>query len=83
MGRCDKLVGREIVTGRETKVASVDDVLLGDKAEVADFKLGRTYSDSPVAKSGVVSRNAIVDIGSNDRPMIVDLQVAESENFSS
>lgn len=79
--RRDKLVGREIVTSGQTRVASIDDVMLGDEAEVAGFKLGRTHIESPVAKSGAVSRKAIVDIGSQDRPMVVDLETAEREDF--
>lgn len=40
------------------------------------------YIDSPVAESGAVSRKAIVDVGSDERPMIVDLEKAEREEFT-
>jgi sporulation protein YlmC with PRC-barrel domain len=80
--RRDKLVGREMVTSGQTRVASIDDVMLGDDAEVAGFKLGRTHIESPVAESGAVSRKAILDIGTYERPMVVDLEVAEREDFT-
>ncbi|HEX6384459.1 MAG TPA: PRC-barrel domain-containing protein [Anaerolineae bacterium] len=79
--RRDKLAGREIATSGETRVAAIDDVILGEEGEVAGFKLGRTYIESPVAKSGAVSRDAIVDIGSDEHPMVVDLEKAEREDF--
>lgn len=79
--RRDKLTGREIVTGGKTRVATIDDVILGAEGGVAGFKLGRTYIDSPVAKSGAVSREAIVDIGSDEHTMIIDLEKAEGEDF--
>ena len=81
--RRDKLTGREIVTGGKTRVATIDDVILGGEGEVevAGFKLGRTYIDSPVAKSGAVSRAAIVDIGPDEHTMIIDLEKAEREDF--
>lgn len=80
--RRDKLTGREIVTGGGTRVAAIDDVILGAEGEVAGFKLGRAYIDSPVAESGAVSRKAIVDVGSDERPMNVDLEKAEREEFT-
>jgi uncharacterized protein YrrD len=79
--RRDELAGREIVTGGQTRVATIDDVILSDEGVVAGFKLGRAYIESPVAKSGAVSREAIVDIGSNERPMTIDLEKAEHEDF--
>ena len=79
--RRDKLTGREMATAGETRVATIDDVILGEEGEVAGFKLARTYIESPVAKSGAVSRDAIVDIGSDEHPMLVDLEKAEREDF--
>lgn len=44
--------------------------------------LGRTDIDSPVAKGGALSREAIIDIGSDQRSMSVDLGKAEREDFT-
>lgn len=79
--RRDKLTGREMATAGETRVAAIDDVILGEEGEVAGFKLARTYIESPVSKSGAVCRDAVIDIGSDDRPMLVDLEKAEREDF--
>ncbi|HSM57088.1 MAG TPA: PRC-barrel domain-containing protein [Candidatus Sulfomarinibacteraceae bacterium] len=79
--RRDQLTGREIVTAGKTRVAAIDDVILGDEGEVAGFKLGRTYIESPVARRGAVSREAILDVGSDEHPMTVDLEKAEREDF--
>ena len=83
--RRDKIVGRDLVTAGGTKVAAVGDVILGNEAEVAGFTLGKSYIESPVAKSGAVSRDVIVHSPAPEeekKPLVVDLERAERENFS-
>ena len=79
--RRDQLHGRNIDTPGETRIAKLDDVILDEDACVLGFTLGRTYIDSPVAESGAVSRDVIIDTGGEDGIMTIDLEKAEQEKF--
>lgn len=79
--RRDQLNGRNIDTPGGTRIAKLDDVILDDQAGVVGFVLGRTFVESPVAESGAISREVVVDTGAEDGVMTIELEKAELEHF--
>lgn len=79
--RRDQLNGRNVDTPGGTRIARVDDVILDDEANVLGFAFGRTYIESPVAESGAISRDVVIDTGKEDGIMTIDLEKAEQESF--
>lgn len=75
--RLDDLKGREIDTPGGTKVASVGDVVLDEDARVTAVKLGRVHVEGPIAEKRIVPREAVIDSGSEDGKMTIDLIKAE------
>jgi len=74
----DNLRGREIQTDGGTKLGVVEDVILNTALQVLGFKLGKIYVQGPLAEKKAIVREAVMDTGSKDRSMIVNLVVAES-----
>lgn len=72
------LRGREVQTEGGTKLAIVEDVLLDSEARVLGFTLGKVYAEGPLADRKIIVREAITDLGSEDKPMTVILAQAES-----
>ena len=72
------LKGREIQTEGGTKLAVVEDVLLDSEARVLGFALGKVYAEGPLAERMAIAREAITDLGSEDKPMTAILTQAES-----
>ena len=70
--------GREIQTDGGTKLGVVEDVILNLDLEVIGFALGKVYVQGPLAEKMSIVRDAVIDTGSKDRAMVVDLVLAES-----
>lgn len=70
--------GREIQTDGGTKLGVIEDVILNLDLDVLGFQLGKVYVQGPLAEKKAIVRDAVIDTGSKDRAMIVDLVVAES-----
>ena len=77
------LRGREIQTEGGTKLATVEDVLLDNETRVLGFALGKVYAEGPLAERMAIAREAIIDLGSEDKPMTASLTQAESLTISS
>lgn len=80
--RRDQLQGRSITTAGGTKVGTVGDVLIDDEGMVVAFMLAMIYIDSPVTQARMVRRDAVLDIGSINSPMTIDLAKAEQQSLS-
>ena len=76
----ERLIGRTIETAGETVVGSVGDVYLGSMGQVKALALSKVQIDSPVAAAGLVTREAVLDAGSDDASIIVDLAIAERQS---
>ena len=70
--------GREMETARQTKIGTVGDVVLDDDGFVLGFALGKVHIQGPVASRGLVARSAVVSLGDDRTPMVVDLEAAEA-----
>ncbi len=70
--------GREIQTDGGTKLGVIEDVILNLDLEVIGFALGKVYVQGPLAEKMSIVRDAVIDTGSKDRAMVVDLVLAES-----
>ncbi|RMG90607.1 MAG: hypothetical protein D6706_19220 [Chloroflexi bacterium] len=75
--RLDKLRGREIDTPGGTKVGTVGDILLDENGRITGFALSRVYVEGPIAEKGTIPREALLDTGSDDQVMTVDLPKVE------
>ena len=71
------LRGREVQTEGGTKLAVVEDVLLDNESRVLGFTLGKVYAEGPLADRKIIVREAITDLGDEDKPMTVVLAQAE------
>jgi hypothetical protein len=72
------LRGREVQTEGGTKLAVVEDVLLDTESRVLGFTLGKVYAEGPLADRKAIAREAMTDLGSEDKPMTAVLAQAES-----
>lgn len=76
--RLSKLRGRDMDTPGGTKVGTVGDITIGEEGNITGFTLGRVYVEGPVAEQGFIPRRALLDTGSVDGTMSIDLAKAES-----
>lgn len=72
------LRGRELETEGGTKIGTVGDVLLDAETRVLGFTLQKVHIQGPLAERKAIVRNAIVDVGSKDTPMLTILADAEA-----
>ncbi len=70
--------GRDIYSEGQTKLASIDDIVLNAEAEVLGFTLDKVYVRGPVAERKTIARSAISSFGSHDSPMLTTLAEAEA-----
>jgi len=75
--RLSKLRGREMDTPGGTKVGTVGDIIIGEEGHIIGFTLGRVFIEGPIAKKGTIPREALIDTGSEDDVMTVDLPKVE------
>lgn len=77
--RLENLKGREVDTPGGTKVGTVGDVVLDEEARVVAITLSRTYVSGPISEKANVARDAIIDSGSKDGAMTIDMIKAEKD----
>lgn len=71
------LKGREVDTPGGTRVAIIGDVIVGESAEVEGFAFSRVYVEGPISDKRLVMRSAVLDTGSVDGAMTIDIAKAE------
>lgn len=76
--RLSKLRGREIDTQGGTKVGTVGDIVVGEEGNITGFSLSRVYVEGPIAEHGAIPRASLIDTGSVDSVMTIDLPKAET-----
>ena len=72
------LRGREVQTEGGTKLAVVEDVLLDSEARVLGFSLGKVYAEGPLNERRAIAREAISDLGGEEKAMTAVLSQAEA-----
>jgi len=75
--RLAELQGRPVETPGGTKIGKVGDVTVDEEAHVTGFSLTNLSVKGPVAEAQAVARKALVDVGSADGVMLIDLREAE------
>lgn len=76
--RRDKLAGRDVDTPGGTRLGVLGDVLVDATGRITGFALSRVFVEGPVAEKRVVDRSAVLDTGSVDGGMTVDLSLLEA-----
>ncbi len=76
--RLSKLSKREVDTPGGTKVATIGDIILGEQGNITGFALSRVFVEGPIEKNGTIPRGAVIDTGSEDGVMTIDLTRAEN-----
>ncbi len=76
--RRDKLVGRDVDTPGGTRLGVLGDVLVDAAGRITGFALSRVFVEGPVAEKRVVDRRTVLDTGSVDGGMTVDLSLLEA-----
>lgn len=76
--RLAKLRGRQVDTPGGTKVGTIGDIVLGEEGDIIGFALAKVFVEGPVAEQGTIPRDALIDSGSVDQVMTVDLTKAET-----
>jgi uncharacterized protein YrrD len=74
----DDLRGREVESEGGTKVGVIEDVIFNDQGGVVGFALGKVYMQGPISERKSISRDAITNLGTKNKPMIAGLEEAES-----
>jgi sporulation protein YlmC with PRC-barrel domain len=72
------LRGRELQTEGGTKIGVIDHVILDNEARVLGFGLGKVYSQGPLAERKAIARDAILNLGTANEPMTINLAQAET-----
>lgn len=80
--RRDTLNGREIDTVGGTKIGTVGDIILDQRARVAGFTLDRQFVTGPLADRGAFGRTAVTDPGTTSNRMTIDLARAERQHIA-
>ncbi len=75
--RLDDLRGRDVDTPGGTKVGAVGDVALDAEARIVGVTLSKVHVAGPIAEERYIARSAMLDTGSADGAMTVDLAKAE------
>ncbi|MGH2537615.1 MAG: PRC-barrel domain-containing protein [Candidatus Promineifilaceae bacterium] len=75
--RREELQGRSVDTPGGTKVGAIGDVLLDEASSIVGFSLSRVHVTGPIEEKKSISKAAVVDTGSLDGAMTVDLARAE------
>ncbi len=78
-----ELRGREVQTEGGTKLGTIEDVVLDGEMRLLGFTLGRVYAQGPLAERKAIVRDAIVELGSKEKPMTAILGQAESMTIPS
>ncbi len=76
--RREKLAGRDVDTPGGTRLGVLGDVVLDTAGRITAFGLSKVYVEGPLAEKRVIARSAVVDMGSEDGGMTVDLNRLEA-----
>ena len=76
--RFGKLRGREVDTPGGTKVGTIGDIIIGSEGDVTGFVLAKVFVEGPIAQEGQIPREGLVDTGSLDGVMTIDLPKVEA-----
>lgn len=81
--RREKLIGRQVDTPGGTRLGVIGDVVVDSNGSITGFALSKTFVEGPLADKRFIYRAAIVDTGSVDGGMTVDLPKLEAMLTSS
>ncbi len=76
-----KLQGREVDTPGGTRVGTIGDVLLDSEGNISGYALSRVLVEGPIGDSRMINRSAVVDAGSTDGVMTINLERAENSKI--
>ncbi len=71
--KLSKLRGRDVDTPGGTRLGSIGDILIDEQGHIAGFALSKVFVEGPLAERGMVLRKTVVDTGSEDGSMTIDL----------
>jgi uncharacterized protein YrrD len=80
--RRDDLQGRPVDTSGGTKVGRIGDVVIKKSGEVRGFGLDQIYVKGPVAQRRSVALHTMLDTGSENDPLTIDLEKAEQQQLT-
>ncbi|MCP4359499.1 MAG: hypothetical protein GY796_15930 [Chloroflexi bacterium] len=80
--RLSKLRGREVDTPNGTKVAAVGDVIIAEEGDLVGLALSKVFVEGPIAEKGAIARAALIDTGSQDGIITLDLTKAETTDLA-
>ena len=75
--RLSKLKGRGIDTPGGTKVGTVGDIIIGEEGNITGFALSKVSVEGPISEKGMIERSTLIDSGSVDGTITIDLTKAE------
>ena len=76
--RRDKLAGRQVDTPGGTRLGILGDIVLDATGRITGFGLSKVYVEGPLADKRIIDRGAVLDTGSEDGGMTVDLARLEA-----
>ena len=76
--RRDKLAGRQVDTPGGTRLGILGDIVLDATGHITGFGLSKVYVEGPLADKRIIDRGAVLDTGSEDGGMTVDLARLEA-----
>ncbi len=76
--RFEKLRSRDVDTPGGTKVGTIGDIIIGSEGDITGFVLGKVFVEGPIAEKGQIPREGLIDTGSLDGIMTIDLPKVEA-----
>ncbi|HEY1409092.1 MAG TPA: PRC-barrel domain-containing protein [Promineifilum sp.] len=76
--RREKLIGREADTPGGTRLGVLGDVTVDATGRITGFAMSRVYVEGPLSEKRFVARSVVLDTGSQDGRMTVDLARLEA-----
>ena len=75
--RLSNLKGRPIDTPGGTKIGTVGDIIIGEEGNITGLALSKVEVEGPISEKGMVERSTLIDAGSVDGVITIDLTKAE------
>ena len=79
--RREDLQGRKIEAANGTAVGQVEDIIFDEGGQVLGFSLTKVTIKGPVAENQAIEREVLINPGSDETPMIIDLVKAGRQRW--
>jgi uncharacterized protein YrrD len=77
--RREDLKGRPIQSPTGSPIGQIEDIIFDEIGQISGFGLNKIQIKGPVAENQAIRREVMIEPGSQDEPMVIDLVKAEQQ----